>query len=47
MNNYEIENYFLKAVGFLKKNSYSTLNGATFLIKKSELDGSYKTLKRV
>ena len=46
INNYEIENYFLKAVSFFDKNSYSTLGGSTFTIKKTELNGDYKIMTR-
>lgn len=44
LNNFDIENYFLKSIGFLRKNEYQTLNGATFLIKKTDLDGNYQVM---
>ena len=46
LNNFEIENYFLKAIGFLEQNSYQMLHGATFQIKKTELNGEYKVMTR-
>ena len=42
INNYEIENYFLKAIGFTDHNEYQSLNGARFMIKKTEVNGDTK-----
>lgn len=42
INNYEIENYFLKAIGFADQNEYQSLNGARFMIKKTEVNGDVK-----
>lgn len=42
INNYEIENYFLKAIGFADHNEYQSLNGARFMIKKTEINGDLK-----
>jgi len=45
LNNSEIENYFLKGIGFYgNKDNYSTLDGSNFMIKKTELDGNYKMI---
>lgn len=46
LNNFEIENYFLKAIGFINKNQYQNIDGATFAIKKTELDGNSKIITR-
>lgn len=42
INNYEIENYFLKAIGFADQYSLQSLNGARFMIKKTEVNGDVK-----
>ncbi len=42
INNYEIENYFLKAIGFGDFNEYQSINGARFMIKKTEVNGDVK-----
>lgn len=42
INNYEIENYFLKAIGFADQNELQSLNGARFMIKKTEVNGDIK-----
>lgn len=46
INNFDIENYFLKSIGFLEKSQVQVLNGATFLIKKTELSGDTKQMSR-
>lgn len=42
INNYEIEHYFLKAIAFADHDKYQSLNGARFMIKKTEVNGDIK-----
>ena len=42
INNYEIDNYFLKAIGFINTNEYQSVDGARFMIKKTEVNGDVK-----
>lgn len=42
INNYEIENYFLKAIAFVNTEEYQSVDGARFMIKKTEVNGDVK-----
>lgn len=40
INNYEVENYFLKGMAFANKHELQSLNGARFFIKRTDFYGS-------
>ena len=46
INNYEVENYFLKGMAFGNHKELQSINGATFFIKRTDFYGSVSSFAR-
>jgi hypothetical protein len=46
INNYEVENYFLKGIAFANEHELQSLNGATYYIKRTDFYGSVSSFSR-
>jgi len=46
INNYEVENYFLKGIAFANEHELQSINGATFYIKRTDFYGSVSAFSR-
>ena len=46
INNYEVDNYFLKGIAFANEHELQSINGASYFIKRTDFYGTVSSFSR-